>query len=100
MLSKLSPLYGRYAPSASKDGLSVASVSTVVPGRGHSSCASKILPSWSFTGMILRANRPACSAAAALAWLATAWAERVFELPCADAVMPWAVFGLPVGLPG
>ena len=52
-------------PSSLNDGLSVASVSTVVPGRGCSS-RSNARPSGSFTGTISFAKKPFSIAVAAL----------------------------------
>ena len=58
-------------PSSRKAGFSVASTSTVVPGRGPSSFMN-VSPPGRVKGMISRSKKPLSRAATAAAWLLTA----------------------------
>ena len=60
------------SPIIANDGLSCASVSTVVPGRMNSSWSSTTLSLMSSTGTTEFANRPSARAAAARSWERTA----------------------------
>src|SRR5580658_4180402 len=93
-----SAISSKVSPCSAKAGRSLASPSSVVPGRGCSSRSSRISPFGPVTGTIPRAKRPSSMATAARRWLSTAYAStsarpKPSMVAIRSAEIPWGTVG-------